>query len=129
MIQSLRMKKHYILFPVISLLIASPYVFSISPSLLENFSYVVLVSILPFYIGLLASPGYLYFWINENQIMQKGRLIRKWVEFSLWLGLVASALGLQSVPILITIPFVLGSIFCCEKLLKLFYSIQINEQS
>ncbi len=124
MTKSLQMKNYHILFPVISLLIASPYVFSISPSLFEKFSYVVLVSILPFYIGLLASPGYLYFWIFEHQIMQKGRFIRKWVEVSLWLGLIASALGLQSIPILITIPFVLGSTFSCVKLLRLFYEIQ-----
>lgn len=73
--------------------------------------------VLPFYFGLLASPGYLYAWSGFHSRKRIKGWKKRWVELSLILGILCSfGGGLLSILTVIVAPFAFWSFIMVTKL-------------
>ena len=85
----------YVVPPALAMILALPVALIVAP---WNLPYVKLtwfhvVILAPFYVGLLAAPGYLYVLFNRPKRAELVPRIRWWVRLSLWLAVLCSAGG------------------------------------
>lgn len=96
-----------ILFPLAAMLVVLPMVFELPPFIRPDNTGQILF-VIPFYLGLVAAPGYIYFILKKPQFLSKPRKI--WVGTSLLIAFLASLGGLISILTVINIPFIIGSV-------------------
>jgi hypothetical protein len=106
--------------PLIAVVSVLPPVLSMTPlAFSPNFNASQLVLVLPFYIGLIATPGYLYSW--SGAASDSGRAIRLWVYLSLLASAAASIAGaVLTIPILLPVPIAAATAVCALVLLVRF---------
>ena len=114
----------YLIAPLITLLLVLPPISELPPFLPEathnpNLFQVLLV--VPFYLGLMAAPGYIYAWLKKGNIGPKRSWQYRWAQISLFGAIIASMIGaVWSIPTVIIVPFALWSLVVAIKLLQLF---------
>jgi len=113
----------YILVPVLAMASVLPPILELPPVRWpRNVNVPQLLIVAPFWLGVAATPGYLYAWSghhNAARLTTRGQL---WVGGSLIASLFAGIAGsLVSIPAVIPVPFALGSSVCSFLLLRRFY--------
>jgi hypothetical protein len=116
-----RLSFWYIVFPLSALIVVWPMVRALPPiSWHDNLNTLQSVAALPFWLGVVAAPGYLYAW-NGHHAAPLLSPTRMWVALSLGTSLVASLLGtIMSALAVVPIPFTVGSAICCLLLIRQF---------
>jgi hypothetical protein len=108
-----------VILPALAMLTVLPPVLDSPPlKIPSNFNAFQVLIVLPFYLGLLAAPGYLHAWsgIPDPHGLSPGR--RVWLLSSLVAATVASVSGAAiSIPILVPVPFAVASGVCAILLL------------
>jgi hypothetical protein len=108
-----RLSIWYVVFPAVTMLLVWPHVRELPPLLItKNFNLYEVLIALPFWVGLVAAPGYLYAWSGQYVANAARRSVRLWVGASLLAALVASLGGFVSVLAVMPMPFDVGSIVC-----------------
>jgi hypothetical protein len=106
----------YILFPLATMIIVLPPI-SESPPFYYPDHLGQIAIVIPFYLGLLSAPGYIYAWSGHYKKSALSPNKRRWVILSLVGGVIASLGGLISILTIIAIPSAIGSIICSVLLL------------
>lgn len=108
-----------LIFPAASLLIALTFVAGLFPlSMSSDFSVWQIVMVFPFYLGVIAAPGYVYAWSGRYHPESAKQNIRQWVKSSLIAAVVASAWGLVVGAISVVLfPTTLGALIFSSMLL------------
>jgi hypothetical protein len=111
-----------VLVPALAMLVVLPQILELPPLMFsENFNILQVLIALPFYLGLLAAPGYLYVWSGCKP--HPGS--RAWLLASLWAALIASTAGtIVSLPAIVPVPFAAGSVICSLVILTRFLRAQ-----
>jgi len=111
----------YLVPPILTLLLLLPMILELPPFMpekIENPNLFQMLITLPFYLGLLAAPGYIYVWLGNYNSQKLGSGHRLWVFASLIIAIVASLVGgLLSVFTVIVAPFAFGSLLTSIMLL------------
>jgi len=86
----------YVVFPGVSAALALPIVTSAIPAALREGRVHPLLGIIgaAFFVGLIASPGYLFVAFREKQVVSLGTVGKIWIRASLVLALVATVIAL-----------------------------------
>jgi len=115
--RGLLFKVFAILFPVGALVTIWPLVAEMPPiKFTSNFSFYQILMVLPFYLGAIAGPGYLYALTSLKGKQALSRSTNIWIKWSIDIALLASLGGLTTIMALIPFPFVLGSVVFCNLL-------------
>ena len=98
-----------IFFPLMAVLVVTPIVIEL-PLIIwpENLVHVFVMT--PFYLGLVALPGYIYFVLKNQDINSLSNQKQIWIGMSVVFGFLASLGGLISIFFVINIPFIIGSV-------------------
>ena len=121
-----RLSYWYIIPPIATLVLILPPISELPPFLPKgttNPNMVQWLIAVPFYVGLLAAPGYLYAWTGHNSRRALKGWKQRWIEGSLLMATAASLVGgFLSIPTVIVAPFAFWSFVMSVKLLWRFKS-------
>jgi len=98
-------------FPVCALLSVTQVILDMPPFVIaQNVNFFQWILVLPYYLGVVAAPGYLFAVLvdPEGSSMTKARQF--WVRASLCAAIIASIGGLSTALAILPLPFVLGCI-------------------
>ena len=112
----------YLLCPAATLALVVPMIMGLPPlAIPSNFNWFQVAIATPFWLGILAAPGYIYAWAGHYDRTALSSIRQRWVGSSLILALVATIGGLISALTVIAIPTELGSIICASLMLRRFF--------
>ncbi len=117
-----RLSIWYLVFPVLSVFLIWPMIAELPPlNIPSNLNWFQVLIASPFYLGILAAPGYIYAWSGNYDTRDMTQRKGTWVKWSLWSALVASIGGLTTIMAVVPFPAVLGSGIFSILLLRRFY--------
>ena len=120
--QRLRASIWFLILPFLSMLSVWPMIAELPPLRIpSNFNWFQVAIACPWYLGVLAAPGYIYAWSGAYSPAIAPPSHWVWVELSLVAAILASAGGFITVLAVIPFPAVLGSFIGSVILFRRFH--------
>ena len=117
-----RLSIWYIIFPISTLIIVFPMISELPPLLIpDNFNILQIIIVVPFYLGILALPGYIYAWNGHYDQSGQPGTVKAWIYASLIVGFLACLGGTIAFATVIAIPSIIGSIIFWFLLLRRYW--------
>jgi len=117
-----RLSVWYLFPPLLTAFLIWPIIADFPPMKIpSNFNWLQILIVSPFYVGILAAPGYIYAWLGHYDTSGMRQRKRTWIKWSLWSALFASIGGLTTVMAIVPLPSVMGSIASSILLLEKYY--------
>lgn len=115
----------YILAPLATIILILPPILDLPPLRhSDNLNVVQIIIVIPFYLGLLAAPGYLYAWSGHHDRKRLNGAIRFWIDISLGGAVLAAFGGLISVFTVIVFPFDIASLAAAVFLICRYWGVK-----